>query len=372
MFFAVYIALVCPYDLRRPGGVRSHIAGLGRALVDRGHRVDVVAPTDVATLDALPVVPCGRPRGFAWAGTQIDITWASRDEVRAVAARGFDVMHFHTIWNPAMPFQLAAAFRGPKVATFHDVPGPNTPRLAALAMTPAAALIRAVWISRTIAVSPVVSSYLGLDTHVVIPNGVSVPSPLAAEGDREAVLFVGRLEPRKGVTTLIEAAAALAADCPPVWIAGDGRMRSNLQRRVAERGLRQVVFLGEIDDAEKWARLRRAALLVAPSTGGESFGIVLLEAMAAGAVPVASDIPGYRHVLAERADALLVAPGDAAALADRVRVLLRERARRDRLRAWGDAHWPQFAWPSLAARVEDVYAAALGRTRSTNTTRRTG
>lgn len=356
MLFAVYIGLVHPYDLGRPGGVRSHIAGLGRALVERGHRVEVIAPTDQSSLESLPVVACGRPRALNWGGTQIDITWAALDEVRAVARRGYDLLHFHTIWNPAMPFQLAAAFDGPKVATFHDVPGPNTPFLASLAMAPASALVRRAWLSRTIAVSPVVSSYLGEGTHVVIPNGITVPSPLPEEGERKALLYVGRLEPRKGVVTLVDAVIALGADAPPVWIAGEGPLRADLERRAA--GAR-VEFLGEVSDARKWELLRRAALLVAPSIGGESFGIVLLEAMAAGAVPIASDIPGYRHVLGDRAEALLVPPGDAAALAQRIRTTMRDAALRRELRSWGDARWPPFAWSTLAERVEQVYRDAL-------------
>lgn len=356
---AVYIALVCPYDLRRPGGVRSHIAGLGRALVERGHRVEVIAPSDATSLESLPVIPCGRSRGLAFGGTQIDATWASWGDIAATARRGYDVAHFHTIWNPVMPFQLAAAFRGPKVATFHDVAGPDTPTLARAVMAPAAAVIRGMWLKRVIAVSPVVSSYLGRDTHVVIPNGVSVPEPLPPEGERDAVLFVGRLEPRKGVETLIDAAAALGADCPPIWIAGDGPLRGELEQRAARVSPSRVSFLGEVSEAEKWSRLRGAALLVAPSVGGESFGIVLLEAMAAGAIPIATDIPGYRDVLRPHADALLFPRGDTPALAERIRATLRDTLLRETIRAWSDTYWPQFAWPVIAERIEQVYREAI-------------
>lgn len=352
------VALVCPYDLARPGGVRSHIAGLGHALVARGHQVEVIAPSAVQTLEGLPVISCGASRDFPFGGTHIDFTWAPWRRVLDVSRRGYDVVHFHTIWNPLMPFQLASVYRGPKVATFHDVPSPSTPAIAAGAMPVGARFIRTVFVDEAIAVSPVVSRYLGRD-HEVIPNGVDVPDPLPPEGARGSVLYLGRLEPRKGVGTLIDAIARLGDDAPPVRIAGDGLSRQDLEREVKVRGLRNVSFLGEVSEARKWELLRDASVLVAPSVGGESFGIVLLEAMAAGAVPVAADNPGYRHVLGERANDLLFPVGDAARLAGRIREFLCDEKRRRELQRWGAAHQQQFHWGSLAGRVEKVYERAI-------------
>ena len=353
------VALVCPYDLARPGGVRSHIVGLGHALVTRGHTVEIIAPSPVTTLEGLPVVSCGTSRDFPFGGTHIDFTWAPWSRVREVSRRGYDVIHFHTIWNPLMPFQLATLHRGPKVATFHDVPSPATPKLASGAMPIGSEIVRNVFVDEVIAVSPVVSAYLKNGTHEIIPNGIAVPQPLPAEGKREPILYLGRLEPRKGVATLVDALALLGADAPPVRIAGDGLSRRELEGQVKERGLRDVLFLGEVSEARKWELLRDASLLVAPSHGGESFGIVLLEAMAAGAVPIAANNPGYRLVLAERADDLLFPPGDAGALAARIRDLLSSETRRKDLRAWGERHWRQFAWATLAGRVEQVYERAI-------------
>lgn len=349
------IALVCPYSLDRPGGVRTHIAGLGAALQGRGHVVEVIAPTRSESLESLPVVPCGTARRAAFSGTQIDVTWAPWSRVADVCDRSYDIMHFHTIWNPLVPFQLAARFRGPKVATFHDVPGPDTPGWASALMSPASELIRRVTLSRAIAVSPVVSRYLSHGRHVVIPNGLSIPDPLPPEGEREAVLFLGRLEPRKGVHTLIDAAALLGDDAPPVWIAGDGPLRAELETAATPR----VRFFGEVSEEEKWSLLRCASLVVAPSLGGESFGIVLLEAMAAGAPPIAADNDGYREVVAERADDLLFPRGEARALARRIQELVRDHDRRAALRAWGEEHWKRYDWRVLAERVERVYESAI-------------
>ena len=352
----MYVALVYPYDLSRPGGVRSHVSGLGEALMRRGHRVEVIAPSAHEQLDSLAVVSCGESRPLAFGGTQIDITWAPWRRVSEVARRGYDLMHFHTIWNPLMPFQLAAAFRGPKVATFHDVAGPSTPRLAAAMMPFVSEGLRRVALRRVIAVSPVVSRYLLPGKHEVIPNGIAVP-PLPPEGEREAVLYVGRLEPRKGVGTLVEAAGILGPDAPPIWIAGDGPLRGSLERLAAQRSV-QIRFFGEIGEAQKWSLLRRAAVVVAPSVGGESFGIVLLEAMATGAPPLAADNPGYSELLKERRE-LLFPAGDAAALAAKIRALLKNPMLLASHRSWGETYHRQFLWSHVAERVEGVYRGVL-------------
>jgi phosphatidylinositol alpha-mannosyltransferase len=354
------IALVCPYELARPGGVRSHILGLGEALLRRGHTVEVIAPSRSTTLGALPVIGCGSAQRTQFGGTQIDITWAPWRRVAEVCRRGYDVMHFHTIWNPLVPFQLAARFRGAKVATFHDVPGPDTPRWASALMRPMSEGIRRVALRKVIAVSPAVSSYLLPGLHEVIPNGVSVPSPLPLEGERRAILYLGRLEPRKGVATLIDAVAKLSRPAPPLWIAGDGPLRDELETQARAHAL-EVRFFGEVSEVEKWSLLRRARVVVAPSVGGESFGIVLLEAMAAGAPPVGADNPGYHDLLIDRATDLLFPVGDADALAARLRPLLADDKRLATLREWGEAYWRQFDWSRLTLRVERVYENALGR-----------
>ena len=352
------IALVCPYDLARPGGVRSHILGLGETLARGGHVVEVIAPSNVARLGSLAVVPCGSAQRGRFGGTQIDITWAPLRRVAEVCARGYDVMHFHTIWNPLMPFQLAARFRGPKVATFHDVAGPETPRWASAMMSPLSEGIRRIALRRVIAVSPAVSRYLLPGRHEIIPNGIAVPRTLPPEGERKAILYLGRLEPRKNVEVLIDAVGRLGPSAPPLWIAGDGPLLPALVDQ-AQRARVPAQFFGEVTEDEKWSLLRRARVVVAPSSGGESFGIILLEAMAAGAPPIGADNPGYHDLLKDRADQLLFPPGDADALSSRLRVLTAGDANLRALREWGDTFWRQFDWSLLGARVERVYQEAI-------------
>jgi phosphatidylinositol alpha-mannosyltransferase len=165
------------------------------------------------------------------------------------------------------------------------------------------------------------------------------------------------------VGTLLEAlhlaATPLGADTPALDIIGDGPLRSVLEAQAERLALRNVRFLGAVDDATKWAALAAATCVVAPSRAGESFGIVLLEAMRAGSIPVAADNPGYRHVLDGDGRALLFAPGDAAQLADRLVRVMRDRAWRERMAHWCASRWTQFTWPRIAEAVEQVYFDAM-------------
>ena len=363
---ALRIAQVSPYGLDRFGGVRSHIIGLGEALRERGHVVEVIAPGGDGQLGSLPVIGCGRAHPFGFGGTQIDIVWATSDAVRRVLDRGFDVLHLHTPWNPVLPLQLAARFRGARVGTFHDVAGTATPAWARALMPAASALLRFSVLDATIAVSPPVSAYLGRDTHEVIPNGIDartawdavqpVPGPAA-------VLYLGRLEPRKDVDTLLRAMALLGAEAPPLWIAGEGPLRARLEARCRELGVRSVQFLGAVCEEDKWVRLQQAGCIVAPSRAGESFGIILLEAMVAGTIPIAADNPGYRHVLGGGGESLLFPPGDEKTLAARIRRATGDAAWSQEMQTWGTQRWPAFSWRSVAERVEATYRRAMERVR---------
>jgi phosphatidylinositol alpha-mannosyltransferase len=317
--------------------------------------VEVIGPNPDGTIEGLRQIGCGRSRMMAFGGTQIDLTWAGWRQVAQVAGRGYDVMHFHTLWNPLFPLQLAALFPGPKVATFHDAAGPNTPIWARKLMPLASAVLRKLWLRQVIAVSALAGCHLRPDSFHLIPNGLLVPTPLPPEGARQALLFLGRLEPRKGLATLLRALRLLGPNAPALWVAGDGYLRSQLEEQAA--GL-PVEFLGEVSEAQKWSLLRRARLLIAPSTGGESFGIVLIEAMACGTPPVAADNPGYREVLKEQGPALIFPVDDEAALASLLHRLLHQADEVERLRAWGEQQWRRYDWRQLAQTVEKVYLQA--------------
>jgi phosphatidylinositol alpha-mannosyltransferase len=325
------IALVCPYSLSRPGGVQGQVVGLARALQRRGHRVSVFAPLDAAA-DAptgIDLVPTGRSVRLPANGSVAPVSLSVPSVVsalRSLRAGRFDVAHVHEPFAPGLPFGLlVGGGLPPLVATFHRSGAspfytalrPLTRRLARrfavrCAVSPAA---------RATAVDALGGRYdVGF-------NGVEVDrfrdvEPWPRPGP--TVLFLGRHETRKGLGVLLSSFEGLrrsrdgiercdgGSDPPTLWVAGDGPETASLRSRHPEAP--DLRWLGVLTEEEKVRRLVAADAVCAPSLGGESFGVVLLEAMAARAVVVASDIDGYR--LAVGGHAVLVPPGDVAALTE--------------------------------------------------------
>ncbi len=322
------MALVCPYSLSRPGGVQGQVVGLARALERRAHRATVFAPLE-AVADAPPgieLVAAGRPVSLPANGSVAPVALSMSAAVRSLRtlrAGGFDVVHVHEPFAPGLPYALLVGRRlPPVVATFHRSGGsvlyrvlrPLTSRLSRRIDLRCAVSEAA----RTTAAEALGGSYeLGF-------NGVEVGSFRGVEPwptERPALLFLGRHEERKGLGVLLEAfdqlrartaAASGSMPAPELWIAGDGPETASLRRRHPDSA--DLRWLGVLSEEEKLRRLVGARVLCAPSLGGESFGMVLLEAMAARTVVVASDIPGYRD--AAGGHARLVPAGDSGALAE--------------------------------------------------------
>jgi phosphatidylinositol alpha-mannosyltransferase len=320
---------VCPYSLSRPGGVQGQVLGLARSLEARGHRATVFAPAD--DLAAIPVgvdvVVTGHSVPLRANGSVAPVTLSPgsvRRGLRTLRAVGFDVAHVHEPFTPGLPYGLLVGRDlPPLVATFHRSGG--SPFYTALRpVTRRLARRFAVRCAVSEAARSTAFDALG-GTYEIGFNGVESdrfhgvdPWPT----DRPAVLFLGRHEERKGLRVLLEAVGQLhatvgpggggAAGRPVLWIAGDGPQTDALRRLHPESP--DVKWLGVLPEEEKVRRLVAARVLCAPSLGGESFGIVLLEAMAARTVVVASDIDGYRDAAAGHA--LLVPPGDARSLAE--------------------------------------------------------
>ncbi|HXQ75881.1 MAG TPA: glycosyltransferase family 4 protein [Acidimicrobiales bacterium] len=312
------IALVCPYSLSQPGGVQGQVLGLARALEAIGLDTLVLAPADGPVGDmASHVVALGRslpvPANGSVAPISLGPVGAGR-AVRRIRGAGVDVVHLHEPLAPGAGYACLVACPQPKVGTFHRAGASAAYRL----LGPVAR-----WAARHLdvrcAVSPeamtTAREALG-GRYEVVGNGVELDRFAAAEPwptRGPTVLFVGRHERRKGLGILLE---AFGRDDGPgatatLWVVGHGPETDALRARLPAGA--RVEWLGRVGDDELASRLRGAHVLCAPSLGGESFGMVLLEAMAARTAVVASDIPGYRFVAGRHAR--LVTPGDAVALA---------------------------------------------------------
>lgn len=365
------IGLVCPYSFDAPGGVQNHVLGLAGWLSGQGHRVAVLGP---GAPDDRALGAAGLVRGqFTSTGGAVPVHWngsvarisfnplvASR--VRTWLARTQpEVVHVHEPIIPSVSLLALWNATSPVVATFHAA----TPRSFALAGA-GRVLARSIRrIDTAIAVSDVarevVHDHLGLSAQV-IGNGIGLPPrPLDLDkpghrGMRPRIVFVGRYdEPRKGFEVFSAALPRIRAEFPQVQVdvIGAGRPRS----------VDGVRFLGRLDDEQRDAALSSADVYVAPHTGRESFGIVLLEALACGAEVVASDLPAFRAVLTTGAGELLgrtFPVGDPAALADQVIEALRQPSPQRRLRGW--THAASFAWPQIGRRIAQVYDRVLGVT----------
>lgn len=366
------VGLVCPYSLGVPGGVQSHVQELAEALCALGHEVSVLAPADEDASLPQYVVPAGRAVPVRYNGSVARLTFGplSAARVRRWLHTGqFDVLHVHEPFAPSLSMLAVFAARGPVVATFHTAMA----RSRAMAAAQGALQLVLERITARIAVSALARrvqvEHLG-GGAVEIPNGVWVsryadaaplpgwPGP-CAPGTGGAIGFLGRFtEPRKGFPVLRDAFAALAPERPGLrlLVAGPGdadEARAALPATLHDR----VHFLGRIGEETKARMLRSVDLYVAPNIGGESFGMILTEAMAAGTPVVASDMDAFRRVL--DGSGALFPPGDASALAGTLAALLDDADARAGMAARAAEVVAGYDWPVVASRVVEVYASAI-------------
>jgi phosphatidylinositol alpha-mannosyltransferase len=365
----VKVGLVCPYTWDVPGGVQEHIMGLAEALIELGHQVSVISPADDDAPLPSYVVPAGRAVPVPYNGSVARLAFgflsASRVK-RWLKEGGFDVLHVHEPAAPSLSLLACWVADGPIVATVHTA----IPR--SRAMHAAEPILQSALekISGRIAVSEAARTTLvehfGGDA-VLIPNGVSVrkfekADPLPGwPGTGGALGFLGRMdEPRKGFAILLRAFEMLAAERPGLrlLVAGHGDADEALARTPA--ALRdRIVLLGQVSDADKVRVYHSVDVFCAPNTGGESFGIVLAEAMAAGAPIAASDLDAFRQVLRRGQAGELFPTGNAAELAAAAGRLLDQPELRAGLSAAASAAVRAYDWPVVARDVVRVYEAVV-------------
>jgi phosphatidylinositol alpha-mannosyltransferase len=366
------ILQVSPYSWDVPGGVQVHVDQLATHLRSRGHEVHVLAPAR-SQIRREGVTVVGKAIPFRGNGSVARICFSpqsARIVKRALLAFRPDVIHVHEPLAPSTAMFTVLGANAPVVATFHSNLPPDS--AGGVFFRLASPVIRPVWnrIDRFIAVSPVarasVLAGMGDAPVTIVPNGLDVDrfanAPRAALGPGRHMLFVGRLEPRKGFPVAVRAFALLARGYPDLrlLVVGDGSARNaidNLPADVIDR----VVMLGRVKGGELPAYYRAADVFVSPALGNESFGIVLLEAMAAGLPVVASDISGYRDVARNDREALLVPPADPDALAAGVARVLEERELAESLVEAGRRRARDFSWEVVATRLEEIYRDVVMR-----------
>jgi phosphatidylinositol alpha-mannosyltransferase len=354
------------------GGIGEHVRHLGLALRAGGHEVRVLtsgpAPED-GELPGLEVLRIGRRFRVPSNGSSAAIALhpAYRSAVRRVVRDGHDVIHIHSPLEPFLPWAVIQEARAPCVGTFHNAGSvPWGYRLFGAALAPLARRLAV----RT-AVSRSAAAYAGRHfpgDYRIVPNGVDLdrfcPNGRVPLAGRPTFLFVGRFEPRKGLEVLVDGirlAEPRLGTRPRLIVVGDGSMRRRLLHRAARAGI-DIEWAGAVRPEEIAGFYQAADLLIAPALYGESFGIVLIEALASGLPVVASAIDGFCEVLAACGSARLFPPGDARALADRL-VEIVDLIPQAPFRTQARAHAARFAWPAVADQVLRLYRETIEGTR---------
>jgi phosphatidylinositol alpha-mannosyltransferase len=361
----VRIALVCPYAWEAAGGVQVHVNSLATRLLERGHRATVLAPT-IATPSEPWVRSVGRPIRVSYQGTVAPIAPLSYRRTRAaLASLRPDVVHVHEPLTPSASMFAALAAKVPVVATVHAYLDRS------YAMELAAPVLRRIWrrVNVGVAVSEAAASFLRRavpDAALeIVPNGVDIRAFAGAEPRADLppgrrILWVNRLDAQKGFPIAVAAFSKVLAEVPDavLVVVGEGKDREALGL-LTESARVRVDMRGVVPNERVPSFHAACEAFVSPAVGQESFGIVLVEAMAAGLPVVATDIPGYREVLSDGVEGLLVPPRDPEALAARLVRILTEPGLAARLGEAGRERALTFDWPVVVDRLEELYRRAV-------------
>jgi phosphatidylinositol alpha-mannosyltransferase len=342
-----------------PGGVQGQVLGLARSLRGLGHEVRVLGPCDGPPPDS-GVTPLGHSVPTAANGSVAPLApdpSAQLRTIRALRDEGFDVVHLHEPIAPGPTMTALLFAHAPLVGTFHAAGESAAYKYLGWGLRRMARRL-----AHRCAVSPdaerLARGALG-GTYELLFNGIEVERFAVGEAhptDGPTIFFLGRHEPRKGLDVLLAALSDLPEDVH-VWVGGDGPQSGELRERYGHDA--RIEWLGRISDDERAARMRGCTVYCSPSVRGESFGMVLLEAMAAGCALVASDLDGHRNVATDGVDALLAPVGDAAALAKSLRRVLDDASLRSDLVAGGRKRAEELSMGRLAQRYVEIYTAVV-------------
>ncbi len=367
------IAMVSPYDFTWPGGVTAHVTQLSRELTRVGHDVQVLAPHSPSREreDGENFVHLGRSVPLPSGGSiaRVSLSWWIYPKVRALLREeAFDIVHLHEPLAPILPLCVLEFSQAVNIGTFHA----SNQRQHLYRMSHP---IIKRWHQRLhggIAVSPAARRYVSSvfpGDYKIIPNGIDVdrfakdPAPLAEYQDGKTnILFVGRLERRKGLKYLLEAYARVKWDRPDIrlLIVGPGNLDRDSQQILSSRALKDVVFTGRVSDEDLPRYYATADICCSPATGSESFGYVLLEAMASSKPVIASNIDGYNAIIEHGRQGLLFPRKDSDALSASLIQLIDDPELALSMGSKGRKDVEQYRWERVAGQVEDFYLTCSG------------
>jgi len=375
------IVQVSPYDLQQHGGVQQHIKSLAAALRKRGHEVMVIGPGKTGTNDQFSI-GIGHKKRISLLGTSFELSLATKKELQTLAEKLAewrpDVVHYHTMWVPVLPWQIFRQTATASVATFHDTPPPGLTGEALRTLFKMMSRYLLGRLDGAIAVSQAPLAHLRPGKRgcqpIILPPATDLADFLkikkTAPSAQHMVLYYGRLEPRKGINILLDAWKLIASGHVPLpqgvkkprlVIAGSGELAPLVTE--ASRQMHAEIFqhIAAPDRKQLMQLLSEATLAVSPALYGESFGIVLVEALASGTPVVATSNPGYSSILTGKGTDLLVPPGDAHALAQKIAELLGSKSNREAYGDWGREHARQFDVSAVVPQFEALYQSATFR-----------
>lgn len=368
------IGLVCPYNMFRGGGVQECVMALRDGIIARGHEAYIITPQPSdykgQSTNGILLIGSARPIRAARTSAQVSVS-VDTDKLEAMLeSENFDIIHFHEPWVPILSRQIMTRSDAVHIATFHAAMSERrTSRTVEKVITPYTKSIFK-YIDIMTAVSPTATNYVSSLTHRrvrIVPNGIDLEkyfeSPEKTPSRIKTILYIGRLEKRKGLKYLLRAFDYLTSEDNSyrLVIAGDGPDRRKLEDQVKNEGIRKVSFLGYIDEKTKLKLFMEADVFCSPALYGESFGIVLLEAMASGCVTVAGNNSGYESVMQGVGQLSLVNPKDEVEFARRLKLLATDEVLRNHWRQWAREHVKKYDYSNVVDEYVDLYAEAFER-----------
>ncbi len=362
------IGVVCPYDVFRGGGVQEHVLAQAAELRKRGYDVKVITPRPrrsppLPPQDTIFIGSSAKVKTPISTSLELGATFTRDGIDDMLAEEKFDLLHIHEPEVPVLGSQLIAKANCPIVATFHAI-FPDTP-LARTIVSLRVPYSKSIFskLKGITAVSDVAAGFVRQQTGrrvLIVPNGIDLKkyhSTTPARNKQPTIVFVGRLEKRKGVLNLLQSYAQLVKKGLEVRlrIVGEGPDREKLEQFVKNHNLSDVSFEGFVDEPTKIRLISQADIFCSPALYGESFGIVLLEAMALGTVVVAGNNPGYASVMQGEGAVSLVDPTDTQAFADKLLHFLTDEAARSKWQAWAKSYVPQFNYENIVDKYEALY-----------------